>query len=76
MGGMDWKRPLVVLVAFGIIVWAVGAAVTLLTHTVAEDSGVVMPAVVTLFVVGVAVGVMVAVGRRSARWITNPPSYW
>lgn len=72
---MDWKRPLVVLVAFGLVAWGIGAAVTLATTTL-FDGALSVQAVVTLALIVVAVGVMTAVGRRSGEWTANPETYW
>lgn len=72
---MDWRKPFVLLLALGIVAWAIGAAVTLVTTTLVDDA-VSVQAVVTLALVTVVVAVAVAVGRRSGRWTANPSAYW
>lgn len=70
---MDWTRPLVALIAVGIVAWAVGAAYSLATGLVVQPN---TRALVVLGLVAVAVVVMVLVGRRSDRWTDNPDAYW
>lgn len=73
---MNWTKPLVVLIAFGIVVWAIGAAVALLTKTIIVDGGVDLAATLTLLLLVVSVAAAVAVGRRSGEWVRNPRTYW
>lgn len=72
---MRWLKPLVWLIAAGIVVWAIGAAVSLLTNDLLSGPHATA-AIVTLAVVAVVVVGTAVTGARSKRWISNPPSYW
>lgn len=72
---MRWSKLLVWLIAAGIVVWAIGAAVSLLTNDLLAGPNAAA-AVVTLLVVAVAIVGTAVRGARSRRWVTNPRSYW
>ncbi|MFB6118593.1 hypothetical protein [Halosegnis sp.] len=70
---MDTAKPLVGLLGAGVVVFLVGALVSLVATTLLGPYGTVAGAVV-LLVVGSLV-VAIGVGARGSAWLDNP-GYW
>jgi ABC-type transport system involved in cytochrome bd biosynthesis fused ATPase/permease subunit len=72
---MEWTRLAGAVGVLAVVVTALGAFASLVLSDLFASSFAIA-AGVTLVVVAVAVVAMVAVGRRSGRWVSNPSSYW
>lgn len=72
---MRASKPLVWLLAAGIVVWTIGAVVSFLTNGLLSGQYTTAAIVTTLLVV-VATVAAAAVGAKNKRWLANPSSYW
>lgn len=71
---MDWTKPVVLVVTFGVVVWAIGALVSLFMRFGANGRPTATAAVFGLLVA--SLGVAVVVGAKGPAWLSNPRHYW
>lgn len=71
---MHWTRPLVAAVTLGLVVWAIGALVSLAIGPLSGEYAT--ESIATMALVAVAVVATAVVGARSREWLANPRSYW
>lgn len=71
---MDWLRLLTAIITFGVIVWTIGALVSLVIRFGQSGHGAAVAIVVSLLVVSVLlIGI---VGAKGPEWLANPNHYW
>lgn len=71
---MDWTRLLTIVVSFGIIVWTIGALVSLVMRFGQSGHGAAVAVVAGLLLASLVVVGMI--GAKGPDWLANPPHYW
>lgn len=71
---MHWTKPGVFLLAIGLVVWAIGALVSLVVRFGDGGNGTAILIVVALLVASLVV--MLSLGAKGPAWLRNPRHYW
>lgn len=71
---MDWTRLLAASVTIGLILWTIGALVTLVMRFGQSGHGAAVVVVVGLLLVSLIIAGIV--GAKGPIWLANPPNYW